>query len=138
MRPFSQKRPFGLRDMLIQGDSVRLAWGIEEKSEDGERKQLRRDPPSLRPVPELTDDPLRIRLGEELEYARRLLDVVGNGLSGDPIAVSRHAISLQSLDIVGQMLGHIANIIRSSDPNVAVQEIGMGNLKARLTRNGGL
>ncbi|NUT01043.1 MAG: hypothetical protein HOP96_08725, partial [Sphingomonas sp.] len=59
-------------------------------------------------------------------------------LSGDPIAVSRHTVALQSLDRVGQMLGHIANIIRSSDPRSTVEEIGMGDLKARLKRTGAL
>jgi hypothetical protein len=138
MRPFSQKQPFARRDILIQGDSVRLAWGIEEKSEDSEGKPLRRAPPNHRAVPELTDDPLCLRLAEELDYARRMLDATGDRLSSDSIAVARHGLALQSLDIVGQMLTHIANVIRSSDPDTAVNEIGLGDLKARLTRSGAL
>ena len=47
---------------------------------------------------------------------------------------SATAPSLQSVDIVGQMLGHIANVIRSSDPEGAVELIGMAELKARLQR----
>jgi hypothetical protein len=30
MRPFSEKLPFAKRDILIQGDSVRQIWGMEE------------------------------------------------------------------------------------------------------------
>ncbi len=43
-------------------------------------------------------------------------------------------VSLQSVDIIGQILGHIAAVVRSSDPQGAVERIGMGDLKARLTR----
>jgi len=50
--------------------------------------------------------------------------------------VMRHAVALQSVDIVGQMLGHIAAVTRSSAPERAVQHIGMCELKARLTRRG--
>jgi hypothetical protein len=46
----------------------------------------------------------------------------------------RHLVSLQSIDIAGQILGHVANVIRSSDPAGAVDRIGMVELRARLTR----
>ena len=36
--------------------------------------------------------------------------------------------------VVGQMLGHIASVVRSSDPPAAVDAIGMSELKARLMR----
>jgi len=81
-----------------------------------------------------TDDELRQRLAEELEYARRMLDIMGDGLASDVSVVMRHGTSLQSVDIVGQMLGHIANVVRSSDPDGAVELIGMAELKARLQR----
>ena len=48
--------------------------------------------------------------------------------------VMRHGMALQTVDIVGQMLGHIANVVKSSDPEGAVDRIGMCDLKARLTR----
>ena len=140
MRPFSQKLPFAKRDILIQGDSVRQIWGAEEPVPEEGRKPLRRDAP-LRAVPspnEITEDPLRLRLSEELEYARRMLDVTGEQICADRIAVTRHAVALQTLDKVGQMLGHIAAVIRSADPNSAIDGIGMSDLKARLTRNGAL
>jgi len=77
---------------------------------------------------------IKLRLAEELEYARRMLDTMGDELSGDLGVVMRHGMALQSVDIVGQMLGHIANVVRSSDPEGAVDRIGMCDLKARLTR----
>ncbi|MEO7636423.1 MAG: hypothetical protein ABIS16_02135 [Sphingomicrobium sp.] len=81
-----------------------------------------------------TDDKLDLRLAEELDYARRMLDSMGDSLSADPTVVVRHMVSLQSVDIIGQILGHIAAVVRSSDPQGAVERIGMGDLKARLTR----
>jgi hypothetical protein len=140
MRPFSQKQPFAKRDILIQGDSVRQIWGMEEPVPEEDRRSLRRDAP-LREVPppiEQTEDRLQLRLSEELEYARRMLDVTAEQICVDRIAVSRHAAALQSLDRVGQMLGHIAAVIRSSDPDSAIDEIRMSDLKARLTRSGAL
>lgn len=128
--------PFARRDALIQGDSVRQIWGTEEEAPEAERLPVRRDFQPRNHAIEETADRLHLRLGEELEYARRMLDAMGGELSADPIAVSRHGVVLQSLDIVGQMLGHIANVIRSVDPESAVQQIGMGDLKARLTRKG--
>ena len=134
VRPFSQKQPFDLRDILIQGDSVRQVWAADEPPEEQERRPIRRDPPPHHAAVHQTDDLLRVRLAEELDYARRLLNATGDELSGDPIAVTRHGVALQSFDIIGQMLGHIANVIRSSDPQGAVEEIGMCDLKARLKR----
>ena len=98
------------------------------------RKSLRRDPPPMPTALIPTEDELRRRLAEELEYARRMLDIMGDALASDGAVVVRHGTSLQSVDIVGQMLGHIANVIRSSDPEGAVELIGMAELKARLQR----
>ena len=99
-----------------------------------ERRSIRRDPPPIPPALVPTDDVLRQRLAEELEYARRMIETMGDSLSADPALVMRHMVELQSVDIVGQMLGHIANVIRSSHPEGAVEHIGMCDLKARLTR----
>jgi hypothetical protein len=106
----------------------------EFRAESDVRKPLRRDPPPRPTALMPTKDPLLLRLAEELEYARRMLDIMGNELSSDGLIVSRHLVSLQSVDVIGQMLGHIADVVRSSDPRGAVERIGMGELKARLTR----
>ena len=134
MRPFSQKQPFAARDVLIQGHSVRQIWGIDDPASEEARKPLRRDGPARAAPPPESEDALNIRLGEELDYVRRMLEVLGDQLSGDPILIRRHAVALQSLDIVGQILGHVGNVVRSSDPHAAVEDIGMGDLRARLMR----
>jgi hypothetical protein len=113
------------------GDGVPVVAANEEAPK---RKTIRRDAPPVPPAMIPTDDRLRNRLAEELEYARRMLDIMGDNLAADGAVVVRHGTSLQSVDIVGQMIGHIANVIRSSDPEGAVELIGMSELKARLQR----
>jgi hypothetical protein len=134
LRPYSQKYAFEMRDVLIQGDSVRQTWGLEEPAGEQERKPLRRDPPERAITSPPSEDVLQVRLSEELDYVRRLLDIMGDQLSGDPILLHRHSVALQSIDRMGQILGHVGRVIRSSDPNSAVEDIGMSDLKARLTR----
>jgi hypothetical protein len=97
-------------------------------------RSIRRDPPPLPAALIPTDDELKVRLAEELEYARRMLDAMGDELSADMGVVMRHSVALQTIDIVGQLLGHVAAVTRSSDPVGAVERIGMCELKARLTR----
>ncbi|MFL6734534.1 MAG: hypothetical protein ACJ8EY_07550 [Sphingomicrobium sp.] len=98
------------------------------------RRSIRRQLPPTPPPPPPTEDLLLLRLAEELEYARRMLDTMGDQLSSDTAVVMRHSVTLQSVDIIGQMLGHIANVVRSSEPKETVDRIGMCELKARLTR----
>jgi hypothetical protein len=117
-------------DSQTGSDVIRADFGADPKP----RPSIRRDP---RPLPKATiptDDHLRLRLAEELEYARRMLSSMGDELSSDGLIVSRHIAELQTIDIVGQMLGHIASVVRSSDPPAAINAIGMGALKARLMR----
>ena len=126
-----------MQAIMIQGDSVRMTWGMDEAS-NKPRKPIRREGAFPLPADENTEDPLLLRLSEELDYARRLLDVIGNQICADRISVARHGVALQSLDRVGQMLGHIAAVIRSAEPQSAVDAIGMSDLKARLRRSGAL
>jgi len=113
-----------------RGDVIKGDFGAEPPA----RRSIRRDAPPtpLALIP--TEDRLRLRLAEELEYARRMLAVMGDELSSDGLIVSKHPTALQSIDIVSQMLGHVAGVVRSSDPEAAVERIGMVELKARLTR----
>jgi hypothetical protein len=104
----------------------------------GERKPLRRDPPPKAPALIPTDDPLKLRLAEELDYVRRMLDGMGDSLSADAGVLVRHGVALQTVDIAGQILGHIASVVRSSDPRGAVDRIGMCELQGRLKRLGGV
>ena len=111
-------------------DVIQADFRAEQKA----RRSIRRDPP---PTPKAlipTDNELMLRLAEEVDYARRMLGAMGDELSSDGLIVSRHLAELQSLDIAGQMLGHIAAVLRSSDIAGAVDRIGMADLKSRLTR----
>ncbi len=124
--------PERLRQEQLRRDSVPLPRPVAEESV---RPSIRRDKvPPLDPALVPTEDPLRLRLAEELEYARRMLEAMGDELASDMGVVMRHSVALQSVDIVGQMLGHIANVTRSSMPDRAVERIGMCELKARLSR----
>ena len=104
------------------------------RSEQRARRSIRRDPPPAPKTLALTDDELILRLSEEVDYARRLLSATADELSADALVVGRHLAELQSLDIVGQILGHLASVLRSSDMGGAVDRIGMAELKARLMR----
>lgn len=100
---------------------------------DTKRPSILRDvtpPPPLEP----TDDLIEARLAEEIEYARRLLDAISDRLITDPIILNRHQCTLQSFDIVGQLLGHLAKVTGSRDKEEAINRIGMQELRARLLR----
>lgn len=123
--------PAHLREAQQRCDAIQA----EYRADPSPRPSIRlADPPAIDPALIPTEDQLRLRLAEELEYARRLLDSMGDELSADVGVVMRHTVALQSIDFIGQLLGHIATITRSSAPERAVDRIGMGDLKARLTR----
>jgi hypothetical protein len=121
-------------------DAIQAEFRAEQQArpsirrEPAARPTIRRDPPPLPPALVPTDDLLRLRLAEELEYARRVIESIGEMLSADPNLVTRHMVAIQSVDIVAQTLGHVAGVVRSSDPDGAVERIGMCELKARLLR----
>jgi hypothetical protein len=135
----SGKHYFGAPGHLRRAQAICDSIQEEFRAQSAEPKKpsiRRADAPPLDPALVPTDDELRLRLAEELEYARRMLDAMGDELSADMAVVMRHGVSLQSIDIVGQMLGHIAAVTRSSAPERAVERIGMCELKGRLTRRG--
>jgi hypothetical protein len=124
-------------------DAIQAAYREEQarpriRRELEAKRSIRRDPPPLAKAQLPTDDVLKLRLAEELEYARRMIETMGDTLSADPQLVMRHMVALQSIDIAGQILGHVANVIRSSDPEGAVALIGMCDLRGRLNRVGGV
>ncbi len=71
-------------------------------------------------------------LAAELDHARDMLIEMGDALALSHHIVAEHGVALQAVDIVGQMLGHIANVVRADDRLAAVQRIGMCELKAKL------
>ena len=108
------------------------------RREPKERPSIRREAPPIPPALRPTDDELMLRVSDELQYVRRMIDIMGDELSADMGVLMRHGTALQTVDIAGQILGHLANIVRSSDPPGAVENIGMSELRARLKRAGGV
>jgi len=87
------------------------------------------------PAPlEPTDDIVEARLAEEIEYAKRLLEAVGDRFVSDPVILARHQTTMQSFDIIGQLLGHLAKVVGSRDKIQAIDRIGMQELRLRLKR----
>lgn len=144
----SSDRYFGAPAHLRQArcDAIQAAYRAEQEKRPSIRREAGQPRPSIRrenppPLPKAlvpTDDVLKLRLAEELEYARRMIETMGDALSADPNVVMRHMVTLQSVDIAGQILGHVANVVRSSDPEGAVDLIGMAELRGRLKRQGGV
>ena len=81
-----------------------------------------------------TGDELRLWLAAERENVRHMLDMMGDQLSSDLDVLRTHGVSLQTVDIAGQILGQIAAIVPSDDPEAAVERIGMCKLRARLEK----
>jgi hypothetical protein len=77
--------------------------------------------------------PLDHLLAAELDHARDMLVMMGDELAMTPEIVAEHGLALQAIDIVGQMLGHIANVVRAEDPKAAIERIGMCELKTKLS-----
>ena len=86
------------------------------------------------PLPDTFRDALPQRLAEELAYVSRLLESLGDDLCAEPLVVMRHAEKLQNLDISAQILGHVAALLVSKQPEQAIDAIGMGSLRKRLQR----
>ena len=77
--------------------------------------------------------PLDHLLAAELDHARDMLVMMGDELAMSPEIVAEHGMALQAVDIVGQMLGHIANVVRAEDARQAIDRIGMCELKTKLS-----
>lgn len=74
------------------------------------------------------------RVAEELAYVRRIVDAIADELADEPIFLQRHARTLQSFDLAGQILGNLANVLKAEDRDAAIKAIGMEELRARLLR----
>ena len=81
------------------------------------RPSIRREPPPLPAALVPTDDELSLRLAGGSSTMRAGCSIRW-AIACPPIqrVLMRHSVPLQSVDIVGQILGHIAAVIRSSDP----------------------
>ena len=52
----------------------------------------------------------------------------------DPVMLHRHAVQLQSIDQINQILGHLARIISAEDRSLAVGQVSLEALRGRLQR----
>jgi hypothetical protein len=117
----------GLRDQR-RVDAIQA----EARADTAAGRALRlSDTPSA--TPPISPD-LDRRLADELGYVQRLLEDLGDELIADLLLVQRHGKALQSLDLVGQILGHVSTILRSDDKAAVVEQIGMEDLRSRLKR----
>ncbi|MBV9884410.1 MAG: hypothetical protein JO276_15480 [Sphingomonadaceae bacterium] len=94
-------------------------------------------PPLFKPAPPRpapSSDPLDHRVAEELEAIGRRLELLGGALAADPILLHRYGVQLQSIDLVRQMLGHLAQVVLAGEKDKAVAAITLTELKARLQR----
>jgi hypothetical protein len=80
-------------------------------------------------------DELDARMAEELAFVQRLVETLGDELVADPAIVHRHTSALQNIDVASQILGYLSRVIGASDRADAVRDIGMEDLRARLTRH---
>lgn len=77
---------------------------------------------------------LERRVAEELGYIARLIETIGDDLADEPAVIHRHPATLQNFDLATQILKHLAAVLTAEDRAKAIGEIGMADLRARLTR----
>jgi len=98
------------------------------------RIEIPHEDPALAP----TEDLLLQRISDELDFAWRQLDLAAASITRDGVSAARHRPSLHTVDIVGQTLGQLAVVLRSSLPDAAVERVPMADLRGRLQRSGGV
>lgn len=113
-------------------DAIVAAARAKTAAAEAPKRNLYRAPEllPLRPSQNLVDQ----RIQEELASTRRMVEALGDELANDPILLMRYQHSLQSIDLMAQILGHLSCVIGSEDRAEAIDRIGMASLKARLTR----
>lgn len=103
------------------------------------RRSIRRtDFEGLDPTLEPTENVLLQRISDELDFAWRQIDLARATMARDGVTAARHQGSLQAVDAVGQTLGQLAVVLRSSLPERAVERVLMPDLRGRLQRTGGI
>ena len=128
VRPDSPSEHQAHVDAIQAQVRAELAAGRESASP---RPSIFKAPPP-RPAP--SSDPLDHRLAEELDSVVRRLEQLGGSLAANPILLQRHAAELQSIDLIKQIVGHIARVVESADEEWAVERITLQDLRARLQR----
>lgn len=130
------------RKFFYAADDPRVqAVSAAQRRVDRIAEEARRAPPSIRreppPAPSTLSPSANLleqRVAEELAYARRLLDSMGDTLSGDMGVLGRHTRTLQGFDIVGQILDGLASVVGARDKDGAIDRLGLEDLRNRLRR----
>ena len=115
---------------LHQQEVDRIQAEIRADLLAGRRSLFKPAPSGPRP----SDDVLDERIAQELELAIRQLEQIGDLLAEDPILLQRHAMQLQSIDLLQQVLGHLGRVVAAADKTAAVERITLTELKGRLKR----
>ena len=89
---------------------------------------------SAPPAPGRSENQLDQRIAEELELVARQLEQLGGWFAADPILLSRYSAQLQSIDLMKQVLGHLGRLIAAADRELALEQISLQELQARLRR----
>jgi hypothetical protein len=79
-------------------------------------------------------DPTDLQLAQELEMLRVALTSLGERFASDPEFLDHYGTELQSFDRMGQVLGHLSQVIAAEDKAPAIECIGMQELRLRLRR----
>jgi hypothetical protein len=119
-----------------------MATSPHQQCVDALIAQVRAEAPAPRPslfkpmppAPRPSGSTIDLRIAEEVDYVRRHLEMLGESLAGDTTLLRRHGASLQAVDLMNQLLGHLARVIESEDKVAAAQQISHGDLRARLLR----
>jgi regulator of protease activity HflC (stomatin/prohibitin superfamily) len=115
-------------DHQRQVDAMQAA--IRSELVSGQRSLFK--PPPPRPAP--STNPLDHRIAEEMEFIVRQLEQLGAILANDPILLRRHAVELQSIDLMKQSLRHLAQVVAAEDKALAADQVTLTELKSKLQR----
>ncbi|WP_425600722.1 PilZ domain-containing protein [Sphingomicrobium clamense] len=74
------------------------------------------------------------RIAEEMRSLQRRLESLGDSLANDPILMFRYQRQLQDIDVMMQILGHLATVTEADDHVTAAMSIGREALRRRLLR----
>ena len=127
---------------LVRSDETDPGVPAHQREVDAIQAQIRAEGAAARrplfkpapPRPAPSADVLDHRIAEELEAIGRRLELLGGALASDSSVLYRHAAQLQSIDLIRQMLGHLAQVVATDEKEKAVDLITLSELKARLQR----